>query len=249
MLQQKERSTALIAILTNKEEIEKAKEFERSLTIVKIVNDALPICEVRKTVGFKAIAQAIDIQLTRLVGSLNLKWNLSDSQIRQIVEDLIDKYPNETIEDFMLIFKKARQNEFGELYRLDSAVIFGWMDKYLDEKYEVIERKMMAEKDNHYKPVKPVGSKEPDEDGFSESLWHEAWLENLSRTVKPIQKIPDLPDEYYKKYGKEKPIRVSRTAGYSYFDVRGVQIYASTQEHANELAEEMLRHGLLEEDI
>lgn len=101
----------------------------------------------RRTIGNKPVAQAIDIQLTRLVASMNLKWNLSDGQIQQIVEDLIDKFPNETVEDFILIFKKARQNEFGEIYRLDSAVIFGWVEKYLDEKYQVLERKLMTEKD------------------------------------------------------------------------------------------------------
>jgi len=89
--------------------------------------------------------------LTKLVGSLNLKWNLNDSQILQIVEDLVERYPHETVEDFILLFRKARQNEFGEIYRLDSAVIFGWMDKYLEEKYKIAEKQLEG-----YKSINPL---------------------------------------------------------------------------------------------
>jgi hypothetical protein len=228
--------TGLIAILTDKE---KSKEFERGLTIQKIVKDAVPLCELRRTIGNKPVAQAIDIQLTRLVASMNLKWNLSDGQIQQIVEDLIDKFPNETVEDFILIFKKARQNEFGEIYRLDSAVIFGWVEKYLDEKYQVLESILMKEKDDIYKPVEIAPSNVD---------WHKKWLEEVKK-INVDNSGNVIDDDYVKKYGKEDPVKVSVSAGYAYFEVRGIKIMACSQQHAEELVQRMLELGELEEDI
>jgi DNA primase large subunit len=235
-LQRKERLTGLIAILTDKE---KSKEFERGLTIQKIVKDAVPLCELRRTIGNKPVAQAIDIQLTRLVASMNLKWNLSDSQIQQIVEDLIDKFPNETVEDFIMIFKKARQNEFGEIYRLDSAVIFGWVEKYLDEKYQVLESILMKEKDEIYKPIEITPSSVD---------WHKKWLDEVKK-INVDNSGNVIDDDYVKKYGKEDPVKVSSSAGYAYFEVRGIKIMACSQTHAEELVQRMLELGELEEDI
>jgi len=112
--------------------------------------------ELKRNLPQGEVEIAIDTALTKLVGSLNLKWNLNENQIKQIVEDLVFKYPNETVEDFILVFRRARQNEFGEIYRLDSAVIFGWMEYYLEEKYTVVEQQLKAEKEEYYKPPEKV---------------------------------------------------------------------------------------------
>lgn len=119
------------------------------MNVKAIIETALPISEMKRSLPVGEVESAIDTALTKLVASLNLKWNLNDMQIKQIVEDLVFKYPNETIEDFILVFRKARQNEFGEIYRLDGAVIFGWMEKYLEEKYEVLEKQLISEKDRN----------------------------------------------------------------------------------------------------
>lgn len=175
---------------------DKVREIERSLTIEKIIDNAMPICVLAKNSSLVEVHQALDIQLTKLVASLNLKWNLTDNQIKTIVEDLIDKYKNESLEDFILVFKKARQGEFGELYRLDSAVIFGWMEAYLSEKYEILERKMMAEKENIYKSEIPNSEK------------HRYWLDKLldvigaTEIVKPVR---GLTTEEINTEGQERP--------------------------------------------
>lgn len=152
-LQLRAHSTGLIAIVSDPE---KAREFERGLTMNKIIETAKPIKEVMRFAGSRQVAQALDIALTKLVASVNITQNLNDSQIKIIVEDLLDKYPNETLEDFILVFKKARLGEFGIIYNLHSAVIFGWMEFYLEEKYALIERKLMNEKDQFNKPIQPV---------------------------------------------------------------------------------------------
>lgn len=199
-LQRREHSTGLIAILTNTDNPDLAKDFERGLTIHKIIETAIPICEVRKETGLKAISQALDIQLTKLVASLNLKWNLSDAQIGIIVEELIYKYPNESLEDFILVFRRARHGEFGELYRLDSAVIFSWMQIHLDEKYAVIENKLLSEKDNIYKVELPTcGPEDP------AMKWIKKWKAYIDALK--VKKVPQLTDADIKKEGQEKLVK------------------------------------------
>lgn len=108
----------------------------------------------------REIKRALDAELTRFVAGLNLKWTINDQQISGIVEDLLYKFPNESLEDFVLMFRKARMGEFRDengnstIYRLDGAVIFGWMDQYLSQKYEVLERNLYKEKDQVHNSFK-----------------------------------------------------------------------------------------------
>lgn len=198
----REQSIDLIAIVKDSE---RCRQLERNLTINKIIENAIPINVLMKTIDSREIYIALDIQLTKLVKSLNLKWNLQDGQIKTIVEDLIDKYPNETLEDFILVFRRARMGGFKDedgkttIFRLDSAVIFGWMEIYLGEKYDALEAKLKAEKDDQYKRVKT-------EDIRAEK--HQAWLDKLKEAcgVKDIvNKVPTLPADIILSEGQEKP--------------------------------------------
>ena len=191
-LQHRERLTGLIATLSDPE---KARSFERGLTISKIVEQAIPISVALRTTPSKTISQIIDIHLTKLVANLNLGQNLKDFQIKTIVEDLIDRYPNESIEDFIMVFKMARQNEFGTIYQLHSAVIFGWMEYYLDQKYQVLEAKLMKEKDEIHK-VKPVeGGKD----------WLKVWADAVAEV--PAKPRIQMTDKEIAEEGQEKPKR------------------------------------------
>lgn len=189
-LQRKEHLTGLIATLTS---VDSSREFERSLTIEKIVDHALPICELKRHVGSRSIAIALDVQLTRLVASLNLKWNVNDAQIKDIVQDLIEEFPNESLEDFVLCFKNARKGKYGELIRLDSPIVFTWMKTYLDEKYQHVEEKWRLQKEEEKKPIIPE----------SEHDWIKVWKESIDKL--PHSKRFDLTDEQIQKEGKVRP--------------------------------------------
>jgi hypothetical protein len=189
-LQLRERSTGLIATLTD---LDRCREFERSLTINKIITDAIPIVELKRTVGSRQVAIALDVQLTRLVASLNLKWNVSDTQIKTIVEDLIDTYPSETIEDFILCFRKARLGEYGELVRLDSPIVFTWMQKYLEEKYQVIEDKLTQEKAEFNKPIESENDKD----------WLKVWKDAIDSIVS--KRVFEITDDEIHNEGKVRP--------------------------------------------
>lgn len=189
-LQRKEHLTGLIATLTN---VETSRDFERQLTIDKVVEHALPLCELKHHVGHRSVAIALDVQLTRLVGSLNLKWNVNDSQIKDIVQDLIEEFPNESLEDFVLCFKNARKGKYGELMRLDSPIIFTWMRSYLDEKYQHVEEKWRLQKEEEKKPISQQG----------EHDWLKVWKESVDKL--PHSKRFDMTEEQIKKEGQLKP--------------------------------------------
>lgn len=215
-LQLRALSTGLIATLNDPEH---AREFERSLTIKKIVESAMPLCEVVRLTSSRAVAQTLDAALTKLVAAVNVSQNLNDGQIKTIVEDLIDKYPNESIEDFILVFKKARQGEFGIIYSLHSAVIFGWMEFYLEEKYQAVERKLMLEKDKPYELPEPV------EDGKGYAEFKE-WAKEFTKKsdVRPIT------GEDIKREGKTEMVKK-----------RSIYYPSSTQSKADEIAERVER--------
>lgn len=234
-LQLREQSTGLIATLTDPET---AREFERGLTIAKVIKSAVPVAEVARVVGSRQVAIALDIQLTRLVASLNLKWNITDGQIKTIVEDIIDKYPNESIEDFVLCFKKARTGEYGELFRLDSAVVFVWIQRYLDEKYEVLENELRKAKQNDYhEPLKQ------DDEGPGYKLFKE---HVKKMTEESRNHFAGMTDADHRKFGQDKPIRKSATGGYKYFKVGNIEVMAVTQQHAEELVDLMIKRGDLQ---
>lgn len=193
-LQLKERSQGLIAILTN---VDTSRDFERSLTLAKIIKEAVPMVELKRAIGQRQVAIALDIQLTRLVANLNLKWNVNDVQIKTIVEDLLDKYPAESLEDFILCFKKARQGEYGELIRLDGPIIFNWMSQYLDEKYKAIEEDLMKQKDEYYKNVIP-------DESAIERL--EEWKQSINKQD-GFKSVPQLTEDEIIAEGQEKPKR------------------------------------------
>lgn len=187
----KQRSTDLIATVNDSAKLVK---FEGWLNIRVIIDQALPICELKRNLEPGDVERSIDIALTRLNESLNLKWKLNSGQIEMCVNDLVAKYPNETVEDFILIFRKARQGEFGEIYRLDSAVIFGWMEYYLEEKYTIWEKQLENEKEGYYK----LPDKVADVDRLAQ------WRASIE-AIKVHKAILPLTEREMMEEGQEKP--------------------------------------------
>lgn len=191
-------------LLTMLRDTNLSRDYERFVTIEKIVAKAMPIAMLKKYAEPGAVELTLDLHLTRLIESLNLKWNLQTHQIKTIVEDLIDKYQYESLEDFILIFKRARQGEFGELYRLDSAVIFGWMERYLEEKYEAFERIQQR----GTIPIESVSFPEVSPEVVQEV---KEFAEGLKKTMK--KEIPITDQEIWEE-GQERAKLKSVSGGY-----------------------------------
>lgn len=122
-------------------------EIEQRITVQTILQSAVPISMQIKKHGRASIAQALDIQLIRLADIMNVKHNLKSDHIKIIVMDLLHKYPHETVEDFLLVFKRLRQGYYGQLYHLlNQATIMDCMNKHFEEKWTQHETNLLDQK-------------------------------------------------------------------------------------------------------
>lgn len=71
---------------------------------------------------------------------------LETYQIQILAGDLYEKFKTDTLEDVVLMFKMARQSEFGKIYRCDTLEIMEWCNKYLDYKSATREKLVYKKK-------------------------------------------------------------------------------------------------------
>src|SRR5690606_14093924 len=91
--------------------------------------------DVESQVGREQLRRYIEFELIKLSQLVSVGGNLNDAQVQFISEQLINRYPNESIADFKLCFERGITFRYGRIYRLDPTVIFEWMGCYLEEKY------------------------------------------------------------------------------------------------------------------
>lgn len=134
-----------------------ADRFETiSKSVSNKVNDLLqcePIESVIRYAGEAKVKAYIEHELVTLAANVNVNaaLNLKDYQVPVIAQGLIENYKWESVEDFTLCFRKAAAGMYGEIFRLDGAVIGQWMSRYLDEKYDAFEQRKAK-----FKPEKTV---------------------------------------------------------------------------------------------
>lgn len=110
--------------------------------------DCEPIESLIRHAGQKTVQMYLEAELIKLAGNFNGNpaLNLKDYQVPVIAEQLIENYKWESIEDFTLCFRRASSGMYGEIYRIDGAVIGQWFARYLDEKYDALEQRQKKAK-------------------------------------------------------------------------------------------------------
>jgi hypothetical protein len=98
--------------------------------------------------GERAVQMYLEVELVKLAANFNGNpaLNLKDYQVPIVAELLIQNYKWESLEDFTLCFRRALCGFYGEIYRIDGAVIGQWMARYLEEKYDALEQRKNKEK-------------------------------------------------------------------------------------------------------
>jgi hypothetical protein len=116
-------------------------EAERGVTILTCI-EAPSILKVQKDIGFKDTIRIVSFLLKSIIDTLKVAHKpTEESEIFILASDFMEQYKYETLEDFVLCFKKARKNCFGENYhRIDSTILFQWMGKHLEEKAIALEK-------------------------------------------------------------------------------------------------------------
>lgn len=175
----------------------KTNNFENAVSMmpkrIEQVFDQPKVNESILAIGANAVLNQVEYLLHRLASLLNVGGNLNDAQVQFIADQLIQRYPNESIADFKICFDRALTNAYGQIFRLDCIVIFEWMQKYMEEKYAILEDKLMKEKDDLYKPV--VSESNVD--------WLEQWKQSVSQVE--IKAIRPMTEKEIQEEGKEKP--------------------------------------------
>jgi hypothetical protein len=111
-----------------------------------------PIRMMTRVVEEKKVEAFVAFELTILASLVNVDQRLSlqGHQIPFIAQALMANFRNESLADFHVCFQRGAMGLYGDIYRLDAAVITSWMQKYLEEKYQVIENNLMKEKENPF---------------------------------------------------------------------------------------------------
>jgi hypothetical protein len=151
----------MVALLVN------GKFEELSKSVPNKIPDLLncePIASLISHAGSDRVKAYLEAEIVKLALNFNGNpaLNIKDYQVPVIADQLIENYKWESVEDFTLCFRRASAGLYGEIYRIDGAVIGQWFSRYLDEKYDALEQKKAKEKHpDKAQPVKDIvdGSK------------------------------------------------------------------------------------------
>ncbi len=129
---------------------------------VRNVNDALALVEsnheqfpslatLRKDHGSQKVETVIKLYLVELCELVNLKRPLTERQIDAIAMEVVSRYYVLTIADVHVIFRKAKNGEFGELYEsMDMPKVMKWFSDYFNDRCEVGANISLRESDRLY---------------------------------------------------------------------------------------------------
>lgn len=114
-------------------------KIEKGLTISRAI-EGVRTHQMIKIGGEKATTEAYAGAIIMTCEFFNVKPPMTEFQAVQTAILLVEQYPHETFEDFILCLKKAKLGEYGAIFnRIDGNVIFEWFRHYLNEKYQVVE--------------------------------------------------------------------------------------------------------------
>lgn len=182
------------------------------------IEDALDFPIVKELIsmaGETSVKAYIEFELLKLANLVSVGGNLNNAQVVFIASELIRTFPNETLADFKLCFQRGAIGSYGEIYRLDGIVIRGWMEKYLEEKYQVAEKKLMDEKETYKEQYTWTGAAATLTDEVKQQQIKDrlqAWRAEIEKTTTH----PNVPmtDEEIRKRGKASAYKSSYTAEY-----------------------------------
>ncbi len=86
----------------------------------------------------------VNLEVAKYVNKciVGLGLTMDNYAIQILIEDLVDKYKYDSIEDIQECLKKGRRGDYGAIYgvKLNMIVISKWMEKHLQLKMDVLER-------------------------------------------------------------------------------------------------------------
>lgn len=196
MLQKKESSTAqickpatttLIKCILQNDKLELAIT-EKNMTIEKALAGTT-LTNLSKSIGEKNTLKVVYTLILNVSNYFNVAHSMNQDQALQTATLVLDKYPVETVEDFVMIFKMAKRSELGTiLHRIDGTVIFEWCARYFDLKY--------AKKDElRHKEVKSEKAAALEESKSMTELWKTVEAVTHVRKIKKMNRLLNRIDK------------------------------------------------------
>lgn len=116
-------------------------KLERNMSVSEaIIKSPLIITQGRKIDVVSQIIRIIEFFL-EVTGK-----ELESYQIQILAGDIYEKFKTDTLDDVVLMFKMARQGDFGKVYKCDTFEVMDWCNKYLDHKSATRERLILKKK-------------------------------------------------------------------------------------------------------
>lgn len=136
-------------------------------------------------------------------------------QIQVLSGDLYEKFKYDTIEDIIMMFKMARQGEFGKIYDCKPPEILTWVNYYLDHKAQEREKLIGKQKAIKIEPMTEEARKKF-EDLYKSISVKPAEFPNSIKSVVPElfnlnQYIISLPESCKNLSLKELKIEIHKT--------------------------------------
>lgn len=118
-------------------------------SVKEAIENGVPIVTLQHVTGESGILQAIEFKLIELAAQINVdqRLNIQAYQVPIIASTLYNAFKCESLEDFTLCFQRGAAGFYDDkLLRLDGAIIVKWMQKYLEEKYTLVEAGVQEER-------------------------------------------------------------------------------------------------------
>lgn len=212
----------------------KQKNFEvlsnsMPIAVAKAVETGVPMTILERAAKKEMIA-FIEFELIKLSTMVNVdaRLNLQRHQVPLIAESLYEDFKNESMEDIAVCLKRGAMGKYADgkgIFRIDGAVISQWMGRYLEEKYQIVETNLSKEKEDPEK--KTVATK------------------NFIELYKAI--VGDAPQGDLTNATENSFQRWKNENQRQKFNIRGLEIWATSKEEAEKLVQRMIELGEVEE--
>lgn len=220
-------------------------------TIREIVSgNEPPVSQIAKIVPMSQITAQLEFELIKVNDLVSVGNKLNTGQIQFVAEAILEAFPNETLADFKIACQRGCIGQYGDVWRLDGIVIRGWIEKYLNEKYQLIETEAMKNKANREGTrAKPSAILPKDAPGISAAGMKA--LEDMRKIVdetKKVSKIPGMTDADIRRNGQlQPPKKTALTAGMKWFKILGViDVEAVDLKHAKQQIRLSIKSGYLD---
>lgn len=146
--------------------------------------------------------------VTKYAEMLSVGGNLKAGHEIEIAKMLIEEYPTASLDDFQIMLSRGVRGRYGEIFRFDVAVIFGWMAAYMEEWAEEKERQLAKERGQQKTTIEEIKEVEPEKvDAMLNEL-----LDKLKDNREGMKSMPQLTPKEIREDGQSAPPRKKAAA-------------------------------------